>query len=596
MKLKLLVVLVATFNCHFAQSQEYWGAGNADSIAVISSSSFSPNGWTRSATPDKTINGDGLDARTYEVSRFMSQATMGVPPEEIQRVRDMSFEQWMDEQFEAEGTTLTDHLEEVWEEVIDWNVSVNGRDSSEFYEPSWLQFNYAWWSSVMLAEDYLRRKVTQALSEILVVSINSNLSGRGWALSGYHDVLYQNAFGNYRDLLGDVTLHPSMGHYLSHLNNPRTDTINNIRPDENYAREIMQLFTIGLYELNQNGERRTDVDGAFIPTYDQDDIREFAKIFTGLGFSEVRAISGLDSARFDHPIYFGDFRHPMKMYENYHEPGQKHLLNGTVVPAGNSGMEDIEAALDNLFDHPNVGPFLGKLLIQRLVKSNPTPAYVGRVAAAFNDNGRGVRGDLKAVVKAILLDPEARECAGLSDPDAARLRPPLYRITHFARSVMPEQAYGRYWNTGYQWYLNTGMSPFWSPTVFNFYLPDFQPQGELSQQGLVAPEFQLHNTKQSIGFINEANYKVIYNSLFGSWEAGDPGTSANVDHLKEFANDPEVLVNELDKLYTHGEMTDRTREIIKEALDIVIYGRFLEDRVRLGIYLVLMSPDYAIIR
>jgi hypothetical protein len=286
----------------------------------------------------------------------------------------------------------------------------------------------------------------------------------------------------------------------------------------------------------------------------------------------------------------------MKMYEEWHEPGPKNLLNGAVVPAGQGGMEDIRDALDNLFDHPNVGPFIGRLLIQRLVKSNPSPEYISRVAAAFNNDGEGNRGNLHAVVKAILLDEEARSCEAMSEPYAARLREPLVRYAHYARSVEKEHIYGRYWNVNYGFMDNAGMSPLGAPSVFNFFLPDFQPQGEIASNGLYGPEYQIHNTKLSVGFINEANNWIVWNNLLNDWEEGNPNVSINVDDYKEFAQDPETLLNELDKVYTHGALTDETRTIIKDAVSQLIYSDYKEDRVRLAMYLIMISPDYAVMR
>ena len=387
-----------------------------------------------------------------------------------------------------------------------------------------------------------------------------------------------------------------MGFYLSHLNNPRSNPAENIHPDENYAREVMQLFSIGLYELNNDGSRKLDGGGQPIPTYGQEEITEFAKIFTGLGISEVVDNQWVDSAYFDLSIYVADMTKPMKMYEDWHEPGEKELLNGMLVPDGQPGMQDVQMALDNLFNHPNVGPFIGRQLIQRLIKSNPTPQYIDRVAQVFNNNGQGVRGDLAAVVKAILLDPEARECRNLMEEESARLREPLVRYTHFARSVEREHIYGRHWNVGYGFWDATGQTPMGAPSVFNFFLPDFQPNGDLADRGLVAPEYQIHNTKLSVGFINEVNGWIVWNGLFGDWESNHPDVGIDVDRYKEFANDPETLLNELDKVYTHGQLTDRTREIIKAAISPLIYRYYREDRVRLAMYLLMISPDYAVTR
>jgi uncharacterized protein (DUF1800 family) len=287
---------------------------------------------------------------------------------------------------------------------------------------------------------------------------------------------------------------------------------------------------------------------------------------------------------------------PMKMYEEWHQQGQKNLLNGFVVPAGQTGMEDIEDALDNLFNHPNVGPFIGKQLIQRLVTSNPSPAYVSRVSAAFNDNGQGVRGDMKAVIKAILLDPEARSCQAVQDPQSGKLREPFVRYNHAANALDIEQYYGRYWNAGYGFYLATGQMPLAAPSVFNFFLPEFHPNGEIGDAGLVGPEFQIHNSRTSVEYINQVNDWSVWQYMFGSWETGDPYTTVSLHNLEDLARDPEVLVNELDRVFTHGQLSEQTRGVIKQTIEQFIWGDYRYDRARMALYLILISPDYAVLK
>ncbi len=387
-----------------------------------------------------------------------------------------------------------------------------------------------------------------------------------------------------------------MGYFLSHLNNPKANPEENIHPDENYAREFMQLFTIGLYELNNDGTRKQK-DGADIPTYGQAEIKEFAKIWTGLGPGGVMPnMYEVEEPEFGMDTYLADMTVPMKMYEEEHEPGSKVLLNDVVIPAGQTGMEDIGDAIDNVFEHANVGPFIARLLIQRLVKSNPTPGYISRVASAFSDNGEGVRGDMRAMMKAILLDDEARSCDALRDPDHGMLREPLVRYAHYARALDVEQYYDRFWNAGYEFWGSTGQAPFGAPSVFNFYLPDFSPNGKIAQQNLVGPEFQIHNSRTSIEFINQVNGWTMYDNVMGSWEEENPAPFVNMERLKQLARDPEVVINELDILLTHGQLTERTRDLIRIALNAQIYGDYREDRVELAIYLIMISPDYAILR
>ncbi|MCS6947360.1 MAG: DUF1800 domain-containing protein, partial [Steroidobacteraceae bacterium] len=297
------------------------------------------------------------------------------------------------------------------------------------------------------------------------------------ALAHYYDLLLEHAFGNYRTLMETLTLSPAMGYYLSMLGNEKPDAIRNIRPDENYARELMQLFTIGLVELDTDGRVRRDANGQPIPIYDQQIIEGFAHVFTGWTFG--------GSPAWHQPSL--DWLRPMEPFEAYHDTGSKRLLRGVVIPAGGTARSDLAAALDNIFQHPNVGPFIAKQLIQRFVGSNPSPAYVERVARRFNDNGRGVRGDLGAVIKAILLDPEARGAPTLESQ--GKIKEPLLRLTALWRAYDARAANGRYVVPALDFLL--GQAPLAAPSVFNFFRPDHMPAGEFTELGLVAPEMQI---------------------------------------------------------------------------------------------------------
>lgn len=597
MRIVTLTIGVCVCAVLHAQNPVILGAGGEQPVQIITSSDYQAPAWDQTADGLKSMNGDGLDGRLMETSRFLSQATFGADIETIREVSQYDFEDWIDAQYALPMSSMLGETQSVWSEVLDLYFA-NGGDSADvdFQRPYWNVFNYAWWNLNITNEDKLRQRVAHALSEIFVVSLITDLGGNAFGLSSYYDVLAKNAFGNYRDLLYDVTLHPCMGFYLSHLNNPRAIPEENIHPDENYAREVQQLFSIGLYELNQDGTRKTNAQGEFIPTYGQIQIKEFAKVFTGLGIGDVMPNMYIDEPEFFVGIYVADMTKPMKMYEEWHQPGQKNLLKGFVVPAGQTGMEDINDAIDNLFNHSNVGPFIGKQLIQRLVTSNPSPEYVFRVAAAFNDNGQGVRGDMKAVIKAILLDPEARTCEALSTPSFGKLREPFVRYAHFTQAIDLEQYFGRYWNSGYGFYLATGQMPLGAPSVFNFFLPEFHPNGPIGDNGLVGPEYQIHNSRTSVEFINQVNDWAVWQYMFGSWESEDPYTSVVLDELEDLARDPEVLVNHLDRVFTHGSMSDRTREIIKDAVEPFIEGDYRYDRARLALYLVLISPDYAVLK
>ncbi|HJW31311.1 MAG TPA: DUF1800 family protein, partial [Saprospiraceae bacterium] len=553
------------------------GSDTSQHIKVTTSSNYTPQYWNLTASGDKTINNIGLEGPLMEASRFLSQASLGGDMADMQHVVDIGIERWINEQLAQPEQDLLPRVRDVYADVIQWFL-LNGGDPEDISErPGWTIFNYAWWENHMAAQDLLRQRVALALSEIFVISFDSDLSGFGDGLGSYYDVLLRGAFGNYEDLLYNISLHPCMGYYLSHLNNPREVPEENIHPDQNYAREIMQLFSIGLYQLNQDGSRKTDTLGHWIPTYGQNEIGELAKVFTGLGVGGVVPNEWVEEPYFGLDIWVANMTVPMIMYEDWHQYGPKTLCTGYTIPEGQNGLKDIRDAIHALANHPNVAPFISKQLIQRLVTSNPTPAYVSRISAVFNDNGHGVHGDLGAVVKAILLDPEARTCEALQQEDFGRLREPFTRYTQFTKAIPLEQYYGRYWNVAWGFYLATGQLPLASRTVFNFFLPDFQPIGPIAENGLVAPEFQIHNSRTSIEYMNQVNDWAVWGYIMDDWEKDNPHVTYNIDELKPLARDPETLINRLDILFTHGMLSDRTRQIIKDAITPLITGDYRFD-------------------
>ena len=600
-KATLLLSMMLFLSAAYAQTYtDYLGAGHNEGITVLSSSDFQLEDWNEAATGDKTMNGDGLDAETMIYSRFLGQATLGANTEVINHAKELGMEAWLEEQFNIPASSTLDYTWQIYDETYQLEVD-NGVDSVDLpVHPYDYHFNGAWWTVNMTNDDLLRQRVALALSEIFVVSNNSDLGFYGYSCASFYDMLAEHAFDTYEDILMAVTRHPAMGFYLSSLNNPRSFPEENQHPDENYAREVMQLFSIGLFELNEDGTRKTDDNGNFIPTYDNNDIKEFAKVFTGMGAGAILPNEWVDEPQFWLWLDIIDTEVPMVMYEDYHEPGEKHLLNGYTIPAGQSGMEDIQDAIHHLATHPNVGPFIGRLLIQRLVTSNPSPEYIARVSAAFNDNGSGVRGDMKAVVKAILLDPEARSCDAMINPHHGMLKEPIVRYTQFFRAMDNDSPLGRYWNPGFGFAESTGQYPMLSPSVFNFFSPGFQPLGPITENDLVAPEFQLHNTRTAIGYINEVDLWAIEKMPFYSWEDGNPDITYETEQFQYMVREPEVLLNYLDKVYTHGQLTDDTREIIKTAVNSLDWPwdreAELDFKARLALYLFFISPDYAIFK
>lgn len=514
-------------------------------------------------------------AELEEASRFAAQATFGMSFGEIDALARQGKEAWVSSQF---ATPISDHGSIVADLVA-------RRDAGEFaafeqdIEYLVLFRRLAWWHRTITARDALRQRIAFALSEIFVVSDNvDDLIINPYALSNYYDTLLAHAFGNYRGLLRDVSLHPAMGIYLSHVNNRRSDPANNIFPDENYAREVMQLFSIGLFELNIDGSLRLDPAGDPIPTYSNVEIREFAKIFTGLSFGGPNAFFGKPI-----PVFLA----PMQMFDAQHEPGEKRLLNGTVVPAGQTGLQDIEAVIDNLFNHPNVGPFIGTQLIQRLVTSNPSPAYVERVARAFNGDTTGVRGDMRAVVRAVLLDPEATQT---TMADFGKLREPVVRYASILRQFGANSSDGFIANTGYFVQELGKQHPLSAPSVFNFFLPAHSPSGEIAAAGLVAPEFQITTSNSIVGLSNLIDFIVLADYVTDSPE---PFTAVSLDFqdYTEIAGDIGALVDRLDIVLTAGTLDPATRQAIEAVLADI---EDLAIRARIAIYMFLISSDYAV--
>ncbi|RLD20312.1 MAG: DUF1800 domain-containing protein [Bacteroidetes bacterium] len=593
----IMMVLMSVAVTGYAQVEDiFLGAGNDSSITVTTSNNHQLYTGFYTASGEKTVNGDGMNAARMDASRFLAQSTLSFNRAMIDQVLDIGPEAWIDTQFALPASYLTDTMIQIYDESKAIWVANGNLPENYTSMPNHVHLDYAWWQVSVRGQDQLRQRVAEALSQIVVVSVNSDLSGKALGMSSYFDILLEHAFGNYEDLMQDVTLNAGMGVWLTYVNNPATDTVEMTFPDENYARENMQLFTIGLDMLNQDGTPILDNEGDRIPTYDNDDIAQFAKIYTGLGYGD--RIDDNDPY-WGMGIYNADVSIPLIMYEDYHEPGPKYLLNGYIVPDGQTGLEDISEAITHLIDHPNVGPFIGKQLIQRLVKSNPTPAYVGAVSAAFNDNGQGVRGDMKAVIKAILMHPEARACSWVQHPQQGRLQEPILRKTQFAGLFNPIVPYpDKYWHYSYYDREYTDMHPLHSGSVFNFYSPDFAPNGAISDQGLVAPEFGIYNSRTSIGYATQL-YRWIDSErlLQMSYYEESLSSPADLSVLLEYAKDPDALIDYLDNILTHGQLTNQTRAVIKSTLSE--FGLSINDlvsKVSLATYLILLSPDYNIIK
>lgn len=502
---------------------------------------------------------------TADVVRFLEQSTWGPTPELIAHVRDVGIGEFLDEQFEAPMTGYP--AMELYPTTRDQATCPNGsacqRDNYTMHP---LQTRF--FRNALYGEDQLRQRVAFALHQIIVVS-GLDITLPGW-MTPYLQTLYRNAFGDYRDLLYEITVNPAMGNYLDINGNSRT------RPNENYAREVLQLFSIGTVLLNPDGTPQLDRDGLPVPSYDQTTVDNFSRVFTGLRFDQA--------PRTGVPNYVD----PMVANEPQHDTDQKVLLSGVILPAGQDTTRDLNAAIDNIASHPNVAPFIAKQLIQHLVTSNPSPDYVRRVADEF-DGPIWRRRNLRSVVRRILLDPEARNRT--SDPAFGRLRHPVQFITSVLRAFNARSADGSAESDGvlYPQSAAMGMDLFRPPSVFSY----FSPFGGLpSGNGLRGPEFGLLSTSTALARLNFVN-TMVYSRIPAG--ANGPGTSIDLSPLQPLADAPADLVHELDTRLLHGSMSAPMRDSITGAVNAVPASDPLR-RVRTAVYLVLTSSQYQVQR
>jgi uncharacterized protein (DUF1800 family) len=502
---------------------------------------------------------------TAEIVRFLEQSTWGPTPELIAHVRDVGIGGFLDEQFDAPMTGYPDM--ELFPTTRDQAACPNGsacqRDNYTMHP---LQTRF--FRNALYGEDQLRQRVAFALHQIIVVS-GLDVTLPGW-MTPYLQTLYRNAFGDYRNLLYEITVNPAMGNYLDINGNSRT------RPNENYAREVLQLFSIGTVLLNPDGTPQLDRDGLPLPAYDQTTIDNFSRVFTGLRFNQA--------PRAGVPNYID----PMVVNEPQHDTDQKVLLNGIILPAGQDTSRDVTAAIDHIANHPNVAPFIAKQLIQHLVTSNPSPDYVRRVADEF-DGPIWRRRNLRRVVRGILLDPEARKRT--ADPAFGRLRNPVQFITNVLRAFNARSADGSAESDGvlYPQSAAMGMDLFRPPSVFSY----FSPFGALpGGNGLRGPEFGVLSTSTALARLNFVN-TMVYSRIAAS--ANGAGTSIDLSPQQPLAAASADLVNELDTRLLHGSMSAPMRESIAGAVNAVPASDPLR-RVRTAVYLVLTSSQYQVQR
>jgi hypothetical protein len=519
-----------------------------------------PGSATSSDAVTVTVGAAGTPIISADMAgRFLDHAAFGADSDTLAHVRSIGLDAYIDEQLAAPISPYPDPAMT--------GFGIGGLQARFF-------------SNAVHGQDQLRQRVAFALSQIFVVSaIEENTPTQ---LVPYLQILQNDAFANFRRLMEDVTLSPTMGEYLDMRNNDKADPARGTKANENYARELMQLFTIGLFQLNQDGTVVVDKDNNPIPTYHQPTIAEFAKVFTGWTYPTR---PGVAPQRHNPAYYTG----PMLAVAANHDTSAKTLLNGFQVPAGQTAGDDLKSALDNIFSHPNVGPFIATRLIQHLATSNPSPAYVGRVAAVFNDDGSAghVRGNLAAVVRAILLDPEAADTPstmfGLATT-GGHLREPAFVIPSILRALGASVNDSNNLNS---LSANLGQNLFTPPTVFNYYTPSYQIPPEFTPGiNLLGPEFQLLSPSSAVARVNMVN-GIVYGNL---------GVGAVID-LTPFAavaGNPQALVNAVNQAFFSGEMPDAMQTEILRAVNALTgtTAAILRQRAQAAIYLAAASSYY----
>lgn len=597
-------------------SSSHWGvevpegatpaAPGGAALGLAGASLLAACGGGGSSPPSGNAPGSDLQLADAPYARFLLQAQISASESDIAEVKKKGFATWLDEQMARPSS------QGGW----DW---LNARgygvvDAREFYFNEYAQTEMMVWHQLFKSPDQMRRRMALALSEYFVVSvdlINTVFWFRGFAMAHYWDILCQNAFGNFRQLLEEITLNLAMGSMLNTLGNQKEDASRGRLPDENYAREVMQLFTIGLNQLNPDGTPKTGANGAPLDSYTQDDVSNLARVFTGWVRDESDGFTRSPVA----PFFFnvanvGSTRRPMVLDPSRHSMLEKRFL-GVTIPANTDGKTSLKIALDTLFNHPNVGPFFARQMIQRLVSSHPSPAYVARVAVAFNNNGAGVRGDLKAVWKAVLLDEEARGPAGLSSPMHGKVREPVLRIAQWGRTFKVESRRGT-WKVQMPSGGNQSLaqSPLRAPSVFNFFRPGYVPPNTaLSASKATAPEMQIVNESTVAQYVNFLQ-NVVQNGIwvrapetieFPRERTPTDGNDIVPDYATEMAMVPNAtaLLRRLNLLLCAGQLSPQTETLLAQAVQTWASDGSADETTRRNmvtraIVLVMSCPEYIV--
>jgi uncharacterized protein (DUF1800 family) len=531
-----------------------------------------------------------------EAARFILRANLSVSEAQITDIKSIGYEPWLTTQMDAP----------INQTGVAW-LSSRGYDqitADNFFDNEY-PGDYMIWNQLMSDANGVRKRIALALSEFFVVSLPAlDFSWRAQAIAFYWDQLNSNAFGSFRKLLEDITLNPAMGWFLSTRGNRKEDTRTGRQPDENYAREVMQLFTIGLYELNNDGTRKLNASNQPIETYTNSDVSNLARVFTGYDWDftgNVRTPATNDPGRMINGT--GYVLKPMTLDNTkweYPQATSQHstleaVFLGTTIPANTDGTAALKTALDTLFNHANVGPFFAKQMIQRLVTSNPSAAYIDRVAKIFNNNGSGARGDLRAVFKAILTDDEALNTASLTSATFGKVREPMIRFAQWGRTFGAASTSSN-WKIGNlsDFANGLGQSALRSPSVFNFFRPGYVPANTaIATNSLVAPEFQLINETSAPGYVNYMSFAIsTTNGINNDVKAAYTSEIA-------IAHDAAALLDRVSLLLAANQISDSTKATIRTALDAITVTQTSTNadklrRVYTAILLVMASPDYLV--
>ncbi|ADE54004.1 DUF1800 domain-containing protein [Coraliomargarita akajimensis] len=584
--------------------ERYFGFsyGSGGSTSSGTSKSYDTTG---DGSPDTTLSGDlaslneiyGAPDSTKQLTeaqaaRFLMQSTFGPRYSDIQYLKQVGIEAWIDEQVGLQPTLTRPYIEllKADHEAGELNPANLDPEYGDYPHSDFvrgLNFTTGWARATVGGQDQLRQRVAWSLSQILVASsAATGLGNQPRAVADYYDQFIDEAFGNYEDLLLQVSLHPLMGHYLSSIGNQKADVSIERYPDENYAREIMQLFSIGLWELNLDGTQKLDGQGEPIPTYGNAEITELARVFTGVNF----ASSNFGGGWKDDGYYMTT---PMKLFASDHDFDAKTLVTGHVIPAraatDANALQDVEDAVYHLVRHPNTAPFVCRQLIQFMVTDNPTPAYVERVATVFQNNGSGVVGDMEAVVRAILMDDEARNpLEHLGTEHFGHLREPTIRAMHQARVQQLDRFPNLLWWDWGNYVADSLQNPMGAPSVFNYFRPDFRMRGQIAEKELDSPVFGITDSYAAIAFPNR-----LWTLTTNGFKYSNYDFPPDWSQLEPLANDIPALLDRTSLLFCAGTLSAGSREILTTVLESTTDT---EERIELAVYLTLISPEGACLK